>query len=696
MNISNIGLSNQFKPKLNLRLREDIVMERKVSEAITVEEEKSWDSQLICTNTIDELSYPFEFLNPVQSEFYANRFLNQNFIISAATSAGKTVIAELSKNGKFLYLSPLKAISQEKRDDWTDEKHAWSKLKISISTGDYQLTSSRVQEMRDADVIVMTSEMLDSRSRNMESERNDWLKDIKTLVIDEFHLVGYGGRGDKLESALIRFTEFNKDCRIICLSATMPNVMDLAKWLTVLNGKKTKIMQSDYRPVKLTRMYETYFQSKDYQENENIKVQAMRSVIQKRGEDKIIAFVHTKNFGNKLMLSLAEFGIKAEFHNADLNKEDRIRIQKEFNSHDKGSLKVIVATSTLAWGVNTPADTVVIGGLHRGINLIDNQDIHQMCGRAGRIGKTAKGEGTAIILLPNKDTETYIAWCEEIKNINSKMNVSLQGGIETLCFHIISEVMNGYVTNEESLLKWYNRSLAYTQGVELTLEDAKLILDKLEQIKMIKKNDAGIFEATGLGRVSALLYYSPFDIFSWFRNFLHLFNNNYALNPVTLSWALGKVDSFDIGYIPPNARIEAEFWSSKAKKFELFASAESYACATYYHLLSGTDNFPLGLQIHKRQIQADYERANAALSLMDKIYSHWNKHDLWKTLVLQVKYGVKAELIGLVQLPQIGSKRAEKLYDAGIKNADDFVTKRSLARGVIGAKLYDKILQQIS
>ena len=246
MKLSQIGKtadSHFVKPvelatALNITLKPDAVLKvpnltlKKIykKEVTITKEKKVWDGKNIPTKDIEDLTYPFSELNPPQSEFCVNRFLDANFIISARTSAGKTVIAELAKNGKLLYLSPLKAISQEKRDDWTSPLHPWSHLNVSITTGDYQLTAARTQEMRDADVIVMTSEMLDSRTRNLESEKNDWLLDISTLVIDEFHLIGYAGRGDKLESAVIRFTLMNPNCRLVCLSATMPNIEELGAW----------------------------------------------------------------------------------------------------------------------------------------------------------------------------------------------------------------------------------------------------------------------------------------------------------------------------------------------------------------------------------------------------------------------------------------------------------------------------------
>ena len=62
-------------------------------------------------------------------------------------------------------------------------------------------------ELAASDLILMTSEMLNSRVRNYKSEQNEWLKEIGTLVVDESHLLTVPGRGDKLEVGLMKFSQ---------------------------------------------------------------------------------------------------------------------------------------------------------------------------------------------------------------------------------------------------------------------------------------------------------------------------------------------------------------------------------------------------------------------------------------------------------------------------------------------------------
>ena len=71
-----------------------------------------------------------------------------------------------------------------------------------------------------------------SKTRRMANEGNDWLLRVMCCVVDEAHLLTMEGRGDALEVGVMRFTRQNPHARVVFLSATMPNVSELARWLT--------------------------------------------------------------------------------------------------------------------------------------------------------------------------------------------------------------------------------------------------------------------------------------------------------------------------------------------------------------------------------------------------------------------------------------------------------------------------------
>ena len=314
-------------------------------------------NDVVLTSMYPYAKWKFEKFNPVQSRIMDFYDQDASAIISAATSAGKTVIAEQfiahevrKRGGKAMFLCPLRALAREKINDWTSKNHHFSDLKISICTGDYRLTKDRINELNEADIIIMTSEMLNHRSRNFKSEKNNWLKNINTVCVDESHLLTVPGRGDHLETGLMKFTEINPKARLVLLSATMPNVDQIADWVSYsLTKKKTYLLSSKYRPVPLSIHYEAYDdESNRYDVLEEEKINKALDIVEWYKNDKFLIFAHTKRTGERMKQSLKQIGIQVEFHNADLEGAKRAEVEDRFRNDS--TLRVMIATSTVAWG----------------------------------------------------------------------------------------------------------------------------------------------------------------------------------------------------------------------------------------------------------------------------------------------------------------------------------------------------------
>src|SRR5581483_10646456 len=297
--------------------------------------------KLVDASTFPYAHWSFPQLNPVQSRAIDYYDKDNNLIIATNTSSGKTVIAEMMlsyeikrRGGKGLYLVPLRALAQEKIDEWSDKDHHFHNLKISICTGDYRLTASRKAELEGADLIIMSYEMFNSRVRNLGSERSEFLKKIGTLVADEVHLLTVPKRGDHLEAGLMRFTEINKECRLVFLSATIPNVDEIANWVSfVLNSKDTVLLSSKFRPCALNIHYEKYWDGeRTYDDNEQQKVNMALQIVEYYPDDKFLIFAHTKKTGTLMKQALTSIGVKCEFHNADLDKATRTKLEKFFKT----------------------------------------------------------------------------------------------------------------------------------------------------------------------------------------------------------------------------------------------------------------------------------------------------------------------------------------------------------------------------
>ncbi|MBN2112066.1 DEAD/DEAH box helicase [Candidatus Woesearchaeota archaeon] len=167
----------------------------------------------------------------------------KSLLVCTPTASGKTLIAELigTKNivegkGKTIYIVPLKALANEKYNDF--KKRYGHFLRIALSIGDLD---SADPYLANFDFIVCTAEKLDSLIRH----HSPWLNYVKTVIVDEVHLLNDAGRGPTLEILLTIIKKLLKNVQIIALSATIGNPEELAEWL------EAKLVQDEWRPVKL-------------------------------------------------------------------------------------------------------------------------------------------------------------------------------------------------------------------------------------------------------------------------------------------------------------------------------------------------------------------------------------------------------------------------------------------------------------
>lgn len=185
-----------------------------------------------------------EKLTPAQNKAVKAGLLDgKSLLVCTPTASGKTLIAELigTKNivegrGKTIYIVPLKALANEKYKDF--KKKYGHFLRVALSIGDLDRTDSHLANF---DFIVCTAEKLDSLIRH----HSPWLNYVKTVIVDEIHLLNDAGRGPTLEILLTILKKLLKDVQIIGLSATIGNPNELADWLDA------KLVQDDWRPVKL-------------------------------------------------------------------------------------------------------------------------------------------------------------------------------------------------------------------------------------------------------------------------------------------------------------------------------------------------------------------------------------------------------------------------------------------------------------
>ncbi len=345
---------------------------------------------------------PYPFLNPIQTLFY-KLYKGGNALVSSPTSSGKSLIAYLfMKNfeGRVVYVAPTKALVKEKAVEF----RTYYGKSVEMRTGDSVLESYK--EVR-ARVVVSTYENLAYAFRNFAK----WLQEVEAVVIDEVHQISKRWVLEEIITACKK-----RDLAMLCLSATLPGLEELSEWIDA-----KLVIKSAWRPVPLHREVMNLTQFKPIRkelEGEDLIAGRLLTALfslKQRGEQ-VILFVPKKSLGWK-MLELAKeekigimnqtlpFEVEEErepeiaFHNADIPKEEREQIEKAFR---EGKLQTLIATQTLAYGVNLPADRVIIlakffrkqGKLR---SIPDSLDILQMEGRAGRLGIREEGYSNLLV-----------------------------------------------------------------------------------------------------------------------------------------------------------------------------------------------------------------------------------------------------------------------------------------------------------
>lgn len=672
-----------------------------------------------------------ELFTPQAEAVEAGLFSRENMVISIPTASGKTLITELAmvsdviKGGKCLYTVPLRALAMEKHQEF----RKWEKIGIEtgLSIGDYE---SKEEWLGGKDILVTTSEKADSLMRN----RAPWLKDLNCLVVDEIHLLDSAKRGATLEVLIAKLRKINPGIRIIALSATIPNTDQLAEWLDA------RVITSEWRPVPL---YEGVFlngeielyrdsalletkeiDGKDYlalaldslerdtqviifdstRRNAESSAEHLSKKVYKRFKDKFanedLAKAILEENDGELSQKLAEC-VRAgvAFHHAGLLNSQRKVVE---DAYREKRIKAVASTPTLAAGVNLPAERVIIKSYHRFAQSM-NQPIKvleykQMAGRAGRPGLDVKGE--AIIKVKNKSEkerviDRYIYG--EPEKIMSKL-----GSLNHLRFHALSLISEGYAGTIDQLDDFFALTFFFHQNevsARYELENIAVQLDEWEMLNF----DGSNLSVTSLGELVSRLYIDPlsghliYDTLNNKSNFneydaLHLLCRIPDMETLYIKrsdgWIEDLMDRFDPNLTPSIDSPDFDYYLREIKTALLVHEwvnevDEDKICRNYG--ISPGD---------ARRIMENAEWLSYSLTRISKFLNHPQK-TLFSEMEKRIKFGVKTELVDLVDLKGVGRVRARKLYNAGIKSKSDIVKSSHQLPSIIGQKTAKKILEQV-
>lgn len=185
--------------------------------------------------------YPFK-LDPFQSLSVASIERDESVLVSAHTSAGKTVVAEyaiaqcLKRNQRVIYTSPIKALSNQKYRDFQAEFGD-----VGLMTGDVTINPT-------ASCLVMTTEIL----RSMLYRGSEIMREVAWVIFDEIHYMRDKNRGVVWEETIILLPD---KVRYVFLSATIPNAFQFAEWIAKIHRQACHVVYTDFRPTPLQNYF---------------------------------------------------------------------------------------------------------------------------------------------------------------------------------------------------------------------------------------------------------------------------------------------------------------------------------------------------------------------------------------------------------------------------------------------------------
>lgn len=419
-------------------------------------------------------------------------------LVAAPTGAGKTIVGEfavhlvMQTGGKCFYTTPIKALSNQKFSELTEK---YGESKVGLLTGDTSINP-------EAQIVVMTTEVL----RNMIYSNSTTIRDLKYVVMDEVHYLADKFRGAVWEEILIHlsdavqvislsatvsnaeeFGEWLQTVRgdtVVIVSEIRPvplyqhvlfgnRLLDLFGEDYKLNPELTRLERASYRQIR-GRWREKPKGPRALSRPEIVEKLARENLLpaitfifsrsncdaavrqclasgirltssQERLEIRAVLTKNMKNLAEEDLVILGyyewadalERGIAA--HHAGLLPAFKVTVEELFQ---RGLVKTVFATETLALGINMPARTVVLEKLSKwngeGHVAISPGEYTQLTGRAGRRGIDI--EGNAVILWSSEldsisvgglaSTRTYPLKSSFKPTYNMSINLISQFGSE--------------------------------------------------------------------------------------------------------------------------------------------------------------------------------------------------------------------------------------------------------------------------
>ncbi|KAG8014030.1 putative ATP-dependent DNA helicase HFM1, partial [Nibea albiflora] len=452
----------------------------------------------------------FPFFNYIQSKALDDvLYTGNNFVACAPTGSGKTVLFELAiirllmetsepwRDFKAVYMAPIKALCSQCFESWK-KKFGPLGLTCKELTGDTEIDD--FFEIQDSHIILTTPEKWDSMTRKWKD--NCLLQLVRLFLIDEVHVVKDATRGATLEVVVSRMKAVNAyrtaqnpesglSMRFVAVSATIPNISDIADWLSNESGPATYLdMDESHRPVKLRKVVlgfpcspnqtefkfdlslnykmvniiQTYSEQKPTLVFCSTRKGAQQSATVLAKDARFIMSVEHKQRLMKYANSVLDSKLKdlvmlgVGYHHAGLDTSDRRLIERAFTLAD---LPVLFTTRTLAMGVNLPAHLVVIKSTMQYVagscEEYSEADMLQMIGRAGR--PQFDTSATAVIMTKIQTKDKYMKLMNGMEIIESSLHSHLME-------HLNAEIVLQTISDVNMALDWIRSTLLYIRALK--------------------------------------------------------------------------------------------------------------------------------------------------------------------------------------------------------------------------------------
>ena len=371
----------------------------------------------------------------------------KNILVVAPTSSGKTFVGEVLAADSALsmkraiVLVPFKVIAEEKYAEFKD-RYGPLGISVVISDGDHTLFDNEIRR-GDFGIAVIVYEKM----AQLLVQSPGILVNCSLMMIDEIQMIADPARGPRLEVLLTHVRKLSEQPQIIGLSATMSDLGGLDSWLgaDVIESYKRPVplwegiafpigstelinVETEERKVGPDLASVAVPQSTSFSSS---KLDVAYRVLLAEGPSKQTLIFRTRvddtvSTAQELAYFLPTSSVepvvrdriagleetpvrdflsqwidkRVAYHNAGMSIEERRTIERFFR---EGIIRVLVTTSTLAAGVNTPADTSIVLDYKRFVYAqmtslpIPVEEYRNSVGRAGRFGLTSEGHSYLIV-----------------------------------------------------------------------------------------------------------------------------------------------------------------------------------------------------------------------------------------------------------------------------------------------------------